>query len=158
MIRGIHHTAISTANLERSLAFYRDLLGFEEVTSFSWEAGNDTVDSITGLQASAARVALLRTSNAFIELFEFSAPKPAEADPSRPVCDHGITHLCLEVKNIGEEHKRLSEAGMRFHCPPIDAGMGLRATYGRDPDGNVVELLEVLDSNSPFELPASSGL
>ena len=62
------------------------------------------------------------------------------------------------MKDIDEEHKRLSEAGMRFHCPPIDAGKGLRATYGRDPDGNVVELLEVLDANGPFKLPTSSGL
>ncbi len=152
MIRGIHHTAISTGNLERSLAFYRDLLGFQEASSFAWDAGNDTVDAITGLRASAARVALLRTRNAFIELFEFSAPDPASGDPDRPVCDHGITHLCLEVEDIEGEYKRLSEAGMRFHCPPQDAGMGLRATYGRDPDGNVVELLEVLEVGSPFEI------
>jgi hypothetical protein len=37
---------------------------------------------------------------------------------------------------------------MRFHCPPQAAGKGIRATYGRDPDGNVVELLEVTDSES----------
>ena len=29
---------------------------------------------------------------------------------------------------------------MRFHCAPQDLGAGVRTTYGRDPDGNVVEL------------------
>jgi hypothetical protein len=43
---------------------------------------------------------------------------------------------------------------MRFHCPPIDVGppRTLRATYGRDPDGNVVELVEVFSAQHPFFL------
>ena len=152
MIKGIHHTAISTSNLERSLSFYTRLLGFEEVTSFAWEEGNDVFDEITNLQSSSGRVALLRGGNAFIELFEFKSPEPAKADPNRPVCDHGITHLCLEVEDIVAEHKRLSDAGMHFHSPPIDAGMGLKAAYGRDPEGNVVEILEVEGKDNPFAL------
>ena len=41
------------------------------------------------------------------------------------------------------EYDRLVAAGMRFHCLPVTMGRQ-RATYGRDPDGNVVELLEDL--------------
>ena len=41
---------------------------------------------------------------------------------------------------------------MTFHTEPLDAGFGLRATYGRDPDGNVVELLEVIEADSAFSL------
>ena len=66
----------------------------------------------------------------------------------RPVCDHGITHLALQVSDIEAEHQRLADAGMFFHCPP---GEQIRAIYGRDPDGNVVELMEVAD-NSPMAL------
>jgi len=43
---------------------------------------------------------------------------------------------------------------MRFHCPPQDVG-DLRATYGRDPDGNVVELLEVKDQSSDMNVRAA---
>ncbi len=39
MIHGIHHTAISTRDLERALGFYRDLLGAVVVTDFEWPAG-----------------------------------------------------------------------------------------------------------------------
>jgi catechol 2,3-dioxygenase-like lactoylglutathione lyase family enzyme len=67
------------------------------------------------------------------------------------VCDHGITHIALDVRNIGAEYERLSAAGMRFHCPPLDMGT-VKATYGRDPDGNVVELQEILDDESPMAL------
>jgi catechol 2,3-dioxygenase-like lactoylglutathione lyase family enzyme len=148
MIRGIHHTAISTGDMQRSLRFYKDLLGFEEVFAFDWEAGNTVVDNITDLHDSAAQVVMLRAGNACIELFQYAAPSPKLGDPQRPVCDHGITHVCLEVSDIDEEYERLTAAGMRFHCPPQNAGKGLRATYGRDPDGNVVEILEVLDADS----------
>ena len=148
MIRGIHHTAISTGDMERALRFYKDLLGFEEVFNFEWQAGNTVVDNITGLRDSAAQVVMLRAGNACVELFQYAAPSPKAGDPNRPVCDHGITHLCLEVSDIEDEYARLKAAGMRFHCPPQGAGNGLRATYGRDPDGNVVELLEVIDPDS----------
>jgi len=143
MIQGIHHTAISTGDIERALRFYRDLLGFKEVWSSSWEVGTEVVDNIVGLKDSSARVAMLQAGNACIELFQYKTPHPKSGDLNRPVCDHGITHLCLQVKDIDAEYERLKTAGMRFHCPPQAGGSGLRVTYGRDPDGNVVELLEV---------------
>ncbi len=143
MIHGIHHTAISTADIERSARFYRDLLGFEEVFKLNWEPGTETLDNITGLKDSAARVLMLKAGNACVELFEYTSPPPREMDPRRPVCDHGITHLCLQVSDIDAEYARLRAAGMVFHCPPQPVGSTIRATYGRDPDGNVVELIEM---------------
>jgi catechol 2,3-dioxygenase-like lactoylglutathione lyase family enzyme len=156
MIRGIHHTAISTGDLERSLAFYRDLLGFEMVYSTAWEIGTKGADRITGLKDSAARVVMLKAGNACIELFQYSSPAPKVADQLRPVCDHGITHICLDVADVDTEYQRLQAAGMVFHCPPQGNGT-LRATYGRDPDGNVVELLEVKDAASPMRLNGGAG-
>jgi len=139
MIKSIHHTAISTGNFERALAFYRDLLGFEMVSELNWPAGVELADTITGLEGSAARSVMLRASNTSIELFEFSSPAPKPGDPKRPVCDHGITHIGLEVDDIDVEYERLKAAGMSFNCPPQDLGVS-RVTYGRDPDGNVLEL------------------
>jgi len=80
MIHGIHHTAISTPDLERALAFYRDLLGAEPVTDFEWPAGTEAADRIVGLAGSAARAVMLRLGNAMIELFEFRAPTPRARD------------------------------------------------------------------------------
>jgi len=150
MIRGIHHAAISTGNLDRALAFYRDLLGFCVVTDISWPAGTEIIDRILGLRNSAGRVATLRAGNAFIELFEFASPTPQVGDSQRPVCNHGITHICLDVNDIDAEYERLRSAGMRFHCPPqrFDTEFGeAKATYGRDPDGNVVELQQLPDKD-----------
>jgi len=140
MIKKIHHAAISTGNLERALEFYRDLLGFEVISEFGWPAGVELADSITGLEGSAAKVAMLQAGGDCIELFEFSSPAPKPGDPERPVCDHGITHIALVVDDVDAEYERLKKAGMVFNCPP--QGMGeSKVTYGRDPDGNVVELM-----------------
>ena len=154
MIRGIHHAAISTPDIERALKFYRDLLGLAVIFETKWEIGTESADQITGLKDSAARVAMLKAGNACIELFEYSAPIPKASEPMRPVCDHGVTHICLDVADIDKEYERLKAAGMTFHCPPQGLG-ALRATYGRDPDGNVVELLEVKDADSPMRLTAA---
>ena len=94
---------------------------------------------------------MLRAGNTYLELFEYESPPPATGDPERPVCDHGITHIALDVRDTDAECERLSAAGMHFHCPPLDLGLA-KATYGRDPDGNVVELQEILTDDSPMAL------
>jgi catechol 2,3-dioxygenase-like lactoylglutathione lyase family enzyme len=146
MIIGIHHTALSVKDMERSLTFYRDLLGMEVVADNSWES-NPKAEKILNLKQPAARQAMLRCGNACIELFEFKHPKPAPMAPDRPVNDHGYTHFSLDVKDVDDEYKRLSKAGIVFHCEPVNLGPKCRTTYGRDPDGNVIEFQEL------FEIP-----
>jgi catechol 2,3-dioxygenase-like lactoylglutathione lyase family enzyme len=95
---------------------------------------------------------MLRAGNAMIELFQYETPPPKQGDPNRPVCDHGITHLCLDVTDLDAEYARLKAAGMTFHCPPQNLGPAVRTTYGRDPDGNVIELQEIGVPDSPLAL------
>ncbi len=151
MIRGIHHTAISTPNLERAVAFYRDVLGFKEITDFTWPVGSTVIDGIVGLKDSSARTVMLNAGNAMIEFFQYEAPTPKPGDPARPVSDHGITHIGLDVRDLDAEYERLKAAGMTFHCPPQDLG-DIKTTYGRDPDGNVIELQEILNPENPMTL------
>lgn len=155
MINGLHHTAIATRDIDRLVAFYRDVIGFELVTSGGWEKGVTQIDAMVGLPGSSAKTAMLQAGNSFLELFEYQTPRGAAADANRPVNDCGFTHIGLNVTDIEAEFARLSKSGMRFHHAPIDFGAGLRAAYGRDPDGNVVELVEVKQSNHPFRLAAA---
>lgn len=152
MIRGIHHTAISTSNLERALAFYRDLLGFEVDIEFNWPVGTEVADKITGLKDSSARAAMLKAGNTMIELFQYESPLPQRGDSNRQVNEHGITHICLDVTDVDAEYERLQAAGVKFHCPPQEFGGVAKATYARDPDGNVIELQEILQPTSPIAL------
>ena len=153
MIRGIHHVALSTADLERSLAFYRDLLGFAPVMDFSWPEGTEHMNRTHELDETAGRVVLLRLGNAMLELFEYGTPAPRPRDPNRRMCDHGLIHFCLDVDDVEAEYRRLSAAGVRFHCAPVDYG-SVKLTYGRDPDGNVIEFQEIVSPDDPIALPA----
>jgi catechol 2,3-dioxygenase-like lactoylglutathione lyase family enzyme len=144
MIIGFHHAAISTPDLDRSIRFYTDVVGCREAWAFSWDAGSEAADAMTGLKDSAARAVMLQLGESYLELFEFSSPVPQSGDAARPVCDHGITHICLQVRNLHEEHDRMKAAGMQFMSPPLTQETGY-VVYGRDPDGNVVELIEFTD-------------
>jgi catechol 2,3-dioxygenase-like lactoylglutathione lyase family enzyme len=140
MIKGMNHIGVSVAKLDRSIGFYRDLLGMRVVVQKQFQGR--PYEIILGLKGARGKLAVLRLASLEIELFEFEHPRPALSDPNRPVCDHGITHFCIEVADIQSEYQRLKAAGVYFHCPPLTFGAE-KATYGRDPDGNVFEMLEL---------------
>ena len=54
----------------------------------------------------------------------------------------GLTHLAFQVSDCRAEYARLSAAGMRFNAPPLLTPVGAWFTYGHDPDGNIVELIQ----------------
>jgi glyoxylase I family protein len=141
MIKGFHHAAISTPDLERCIDFYTNTIGGEVAWTFGWEGGTPEADQVTGLNNSAADAAMLKIGDTFLEVFRFSAPLSEPRDGLRQVNNHGITHICLEVEDIDAEYERLKAAGMPFNCAPMRQE-GSAMVYGRDPDGNVVELIE----------------
>ena len=151
MIKAIHHVAISTENLERMTQFYCDVLGFNLTMELDWAPATelgDQLDKIIGLKNTAAKVAMVEMGDIRVELFEYHSPVPKPKDPEWRVCDHGYTHLCMEVGDIDAEYDRLSNAGMTFHGPPPPPYNGMRALYGRDPEGNTIEILQIIPDGS----------
>ncbi len=153
MIKGIHHVAISTPDLEATVKFFTEALGAKLVMESEWPKGSALIDNIIGMEDSAARQAMLRLGNAHIEVFEYSSPTPRPVDPNRPACDHGYTHFCLDVEDIDAEVERLEQYGMTFFAkpPPAEELGGIRAVYGRGPDGNIIELQELMP-DCPFPI------
>lgn len=145
MIRGIHHVAVHVRDMDKMLRFYRDAFGFEVVGEpFEWE--NDAfIDKIVDVPGSAARGAMLKAGNCYMELFQFKAPAPASDQPLNPY-DKGYTHFCVDVTDIEEEFERLKGLGMTFGQPaPIDVGH-VKTIYGRDPEGNLIEIQQTQES------------
>lgn len=155
MILGVHHVAIATGDIDRLVDWYLEAFELEVVSRGGWPSGSAQIDGIVGLPGSAARTAMLKGRNVYVEMFQYEQPLGQPGDPDRPVCDHGYTHFGVVVDDIDAEHARLEALGMRFHAPPTPKdGMGgrLRACYGRDPEGNVVELIEILSPEWPAPL------
>lgn len=141
---------IHVHDLDRMMKFYKDAFGFELVgEEFGWR-DSEFIDRIVDVPGSAARGAMLRAGTCYMELFQYSAPAPTVTSPLHPY-DKGYTHFCVDVTDIEQEFERLKTLGMTFGQPaPIDVGH-VKSIYGRDPEGNLIEIQQTAD-NCDFPL------
>jgi catechol 2,3-dioxygenase-like lactoylglutathione lyase family enzyme len=139
MIRGIHHVAVHVRDMDRMLRFYKAAFGFEVVgEAFEWR-DSDFIDRIVDVPKSAARGAMLRAGTCYMEIFQYAEPAPNVTRALQPF-DKGYTHFCVDCTDIEQEYERLRALGMTFSQPgPIDVGH-VKSIYGRDPEGNYIEL------------------
>lgn len=148
-ITGIHHLAISVPSLDEAREFYCGVLGFEVAEEFGFGPDEES-ERVTRVKGAAADVLLLRAGNVHVEIFEYTNEGVKPQDRKRPVCDHGFTHLSLEVDgDIQEVYESLEKAGVKWHSPivgDLDED-GYCVTYGRDPFGNVIEIQKLSPSN-----------
>jgi glyoxylase I family protein len=145
MINGIHHTSLSTKNLDRLVGFYRDTMKCEQLTTFNWDKSGVECQTIVGLPGSRANGVFLRAGGSLIEIFEYLEPRGRDGHATRPPNDVGITHMCFDVTDIESEYSRLVRAGVRFNSDVVTVGGAIKSAYGRDPDGNVFEIQEIID-------------
>lgn len=148
-IIAFHHVGISTGDLDRSIKFYRDLLGCELLSESSWPVGSATADQLTGLKNSSARYVMMKAGNSHIEIFEYGSPEPKKKDPRYGANDHGFNHFGIMVDDIEAMYKKLLDAGTFFNAPPTELAPGFAVTYGRDPDGNLFELMGQTKRSAP---------
>lgn len=141
MIGALHHVGISTPDIDRAIAFYTSLFGFEVIDLGGWGPGNDVRDRQLHATGSSARSAMMQREGMRLELREYTHPAGRPKTPDAPAVDHGINHFCFAVDDVWAEYERLSAAGVLFDCEPLEVSPGVTLTYGRDPDGNVIELL-----------------
>jgi catechol 2,3-dioxygenase-like lactoylglutathione lyase family enzyme len=141
---GVHHTSFTVADLDRSVAFFRDRLGLEVLVVR--EVRDDYFGRIVGLPGSAVRAALLRLPGSahHVELFQYLHPA-GQAHQPRP-CDPGSTHLSFLVDDLPALFRQLAAQGVAFVSEPvlITAGpnRGGYGVYLRDPNGILVELFQ----------------
>jgi catechol 2,3-dioxygenase-like lactoylglutathione lyase family enzyme len=150
MIRGIHHTSISTRDLDRLLYFYRDLLGLKQVLD-TQIADNPSFDQVVSLEGARARGVFLQAGNAFIEFWQYAAPEGKPPIEGRPVCDAGVTHMCFDIEDLEAAYDKLAPAGVTFLSRPQHLGSVITC-YIRDPDGNLIELRQGIRDISTLEL------
>lgn len=143
LVRRANHFAISVSNMERSLAFYRDILGLElvgrntavaEIPGFSTEVGLPEID---------AEWALLRlgAEDVFLEVMCYAQPPGRPLAEDHMVADLGCAHIALEVDDVTAAHDLLVRRGVSVMSSPVDLGRHT-SFFARGPDRELVELLE----------------
>jgi lactoylglutathione lyase len=141
---GAWHTGFQVADLDRSLNFYRDLLGFDEI----WRRVVDdeyigTLVGYPGLELHQALL-LIPGSDHCLELLEYRNVDRAPVDTR--TANPGTAHICFLVEDLGALYDRLRTAGVEFVSPPIEPSSGPNrgglVAYMCDWDGIRVELVQ----------------
>ena len=142
MVKDIRHTGIVVVDLETSLKFYRDLVGFQIAKQM--EESGDYIDNISSLRnIKVTTVKLTSPSGQMIELLKYHS-HPAE-QKERKICEIGISHIAFTVDNLDFEYERLWGKGIQFNSPPQSSPDGYaKVTFCRAPEGTLIELVEVL--------------
>ena len=142
MIKGIHHASFTVSNMERSVAFYRDILGMEVLWD-SVEAGvkykGEVSDRITGCPGTEQYLVFMGIEGDFLELVEYMPGGKALVD--HKASDVGACHVCFKTDDIQALYEKLLESNAVVHCSP-QKGMSNQVMYFRDPDGIILEAVE----------------
>ena len=124
MILGIGHTAYGVKDLDASLRFYVDQLGLERAFTLSRDDGSLWI------------VYLYAGEGTFIELFPEREP-PVQAKGT------SYKHLCLRLDDMSLTLDDLKKRGLDPLGPPSVGKDGNTQAWLRDPDGNLIELMQV---------------
>jgi catechol 2,3-dioxygenase-like lactoylglutathione lyase family enzyme len=143
LITEIRHVGIVVVDLERALSFWCDALGFRLHKRMD-ESGS-YIDAMMGLEdVRVTTVKLQAPDGNLVELLHFRSHPDRPSWNGNP-CSTGLTHLALTVDDLDSECRRLSDAGVTFDAPPQPSPDGYaKVTYGRGPEGILLELVEVL--------------
>ncbi len=143
---GIDHTAIVVGDTERSLAFYRDLLGLR----VAGESRNQGVEQehLNNVEGARLRITGLRSpSGPGVELLEYLTPtdgRPIPGDQRPNDLAHWQTEI--QVRSLADLGARLDSAGVpRVSRQAVSGGRNqgeARGVLVKDPDGHVVQLVD----------------
>lgn len=125
-ITGLGHVAIKVTDLDRSLDYYINKLGFPEMLRLNKDDGSTWL------------VYLRITDDQYLEVF------PGAENDRAPGWDaNGMNHLCLTVDDIDKVLAQIDAAGLKLLLPLKTAIDGNRQAWLEDPDGNRIELMEM---------------
>jgi len=125
-ISGVGHVAIKVTDLDRSLDYYINKLGFAEMLRLNKDDG------------SVWLVYLRITDTQYLEVFP-----GAENDRAPGWNANGLNHMCLTVDDIDNVLAQVAAAGLELLLPLKTAIDGNRQAWLEDPDGNRIELMEM---------------
>ena len=149
-LTGISHTSFTVSDMDRSLAFYRDLLGMTLIMEI--ERQGAFIEQVVGFPGASLRIVGLKLrsgSDHVLELIEYRVPRGQRIDLR--TCNIGSPHLCFVTDDIQSAYEELRSKGGQFKSPPVRIPSGPSAggfdAYFLDPDGITLELSQ----------PAASG-
>ena len=137
-IRNFSHVCVGVSDLERSLAFYRDVLGLE--TIFDVELSGPGLEAVTGQGGAVGRMVGCRVPGSGVSIELICLARPREAARGRPG-PFGYTNVSLSVDDLDAAFAALEARGVQRLRKPVEVG-GVRIFFVADPDGTPIEIIE----------------
>ena len=141
----VRHVGITVSDLQKSIDFYKDLLGFTMVREMD-ESG-EHIDNFSGIEGVNVRtVKMAGKEGAMIELLYYrSHPEANEENFLENITKIGCSHFALTVSDLSSLYSKLLENKYIVMCEPQYSPDGkVKLTFCRDPDGTLIELVEEL--------------
>jgi catechol 2,3-dioxygenase-like lactoylglutathione lyase family enzyme len=142
----LHHIGIPVSNLERSLAWYREVLGL--ALRMQGPSSGEDISLAVQVPEAQMNVAFLAVGDhVLLELLEYTHPGGEPYGLTN--ADVGAVHVCFQVDDINAAYEKMTAAGVVFNHPPIELGphsgelAGYWFVYFRDPDGIQLELFQL---------------
>jgi predicted enzyme related to lactoylglutathione lyase len=146
------HVALVTRDMDRAISFYAALFGTALKNRGRFGPG-PMFDRMGGLVDAQIEGAWLPAGNQQLELWQFHAPiSPAEPE-QRLHLDPGFSRMCLECDNIDAVAARLVELGGGLESERVENDR-CRSILCSDPEGNLIELLELRASSAALSIAA----
>lgn len=148
LIKACHHHGFTVSDLERSVEFYRDVLGLELIR-VSERSNLPSYDHLLGFEDVKLKVALLRipASDFLLELFEYVNPPNIMRELNNNFV--GASHVAFEVGDLDGIYDAICAAGYSSIAPPIDIVRDgrpvARGIYVLDPDGISIEMFQAYE-------------
>ncbi|MGD0881576.1 MAG: VOC family protein [Acidimicrobiales bacterium] len=140
----VSHLGICVSDLDRSLRFYCEGLGFEEVAAHDLGEEFAALMEVDGVRL---RSRMIAKDGFTLELLGFDSPGVTGDGERRPMNRLGLTHLSLRVSDIEATAATIEALGGTVVRPSRTTlemgGMTLDFLYCTDPDGVRVELMDL---------------
>jgi len=145
-ITAVGPIGMTVADVERSMAFYAGVLGFEKVSDVEvWGGDYERLQGVFGLRM---RVVRMRLGDESIELTEYLTPRGRPMPADSRGNDRWFQHIAIIVSDMDRAYARLHQHRVQ-HASPAPQRLpdwnanaaGIRAFYFKDPDGHFLEIL-----------------
>ena len=134
------HIALVTPDIDQAVSFYQTLLGVAPYGRVNKVMG-PRFDEVTGIEGVRIRAAWFNTGNMVLEFWQFIQPQTPALPVDRAFSDAGYNTFALEVGDLEAEIQRLAAVGV-LQESPMRLGQGMKEVFFKDPDGNVLSLIE----------------
>jgi catechol 2,3-dioxygenase-like lactoylglutathione lyase family enzyme len=138
-----NHTSFTVSDLDRTLGYFCDVLGFELLNRGRRDPG--FIERVVAIPGADIEVAYLQAPGHRLELIAYRGPADRRRVDSRP-CDAGFAHIAFDVDDIDAAVAASKEAGVLPLGPPQDLDRGPnkggRVVYTRDADGITIEFIQ----------------